>query len=104
MGHHFVPRRTGLPSFCSESRFNVLKPNGLNRGSFYELHYRVDPKFHGTAFPGSVGGSWKGAKLGLRKMGFIGRMWNGSPRPLKWAVGGATAAGAGIASWMASED
>ena len=104
MGHHFVPRRVGLPSLYSESRFNVLKPNGINRGSFYELHYRVDPKFHGTAFPESVGGTWKGAKLGLQKEGFLGRMWFGSPRPLKWAVGGASAAGAGIASWMESED
>jgi hypothetical protein len=93
-----------LPSLYSESRFNVLKPNGINRGSFYELHYRVDPKFHGTAFPESVGGTWKGAKLGLQKEGFLGRMWFGSPRPLKWAVGGASAAGAGIASWMESED
>lgn len=95
MGHHFIPRRAGLPTAISDSPLNVLKPNGISRGEFYELHYKVDPYFYGTRLPNSVGGTWSGRSLGLEKYGSLGRAWYGAPTPLKVTVGGAVAAGAG---------
>ena len=100
MGSHFIPRRTELPDFLgggplpksySDGVFNVLKPEGISRGDFYELHYKVDPKFHGT---GVKGESWSGKELRLRRYGPAGRIWHGSPPPLKARVGG-LGAGAG---------
>lgn len=89
MGHHFGPQRMGLPRSYSESVFNRLKPEGITRGDMYELHYEVDPKFHATGFPLKVGGGrWSGAALGLKKHGLAGRLWHGSPAPLKARVGG----------------
>jgi hypothetical protein len=94
MGSHFIPRRTKMPDFLgggllpksySDSVFNVLKPEGISRGDFYELHYKVDPSFHGI---GVRGESWSGEKLGLQKYGQAGRIWHGSPPPLKARVGG----------------
>lgn len=98
MGHHNFPRNAlkpiQLPQLLSDSIFNVLKPNGMSRGDFYELHYRVDPRFHGTGFPGAVGGGgWSGKKIGLEKYGPVGRLWNGSPAALNAAAGIAGAAG-----------
>ena len=93
MGHHFIPRRTGLPSAISDSSLNVLKPNGISRGDFYELHYKVDPYFFNANFPKAIGGSWRGSSLGLEKYGVVGRIWYGSPTPLKVTVGGAATAG-----------
>lgn len=94
-GHHFGPRRLGLPPAYSESAFNVLNPEGISRGDHYELHYRVDPSFHAAPLPPRLGGgSWRGQALGLEKYGPVGRIWHGSPGPLKARVGG-LAAGAG---------
>ncbi|WP_157215445.1 pre-toxin TG domain-containing protein [Flavisphingomonas formosensis] len=95
MGHHFIPRRTGLPKKLSDSSLNVLKPRGMTRGEFYELHFKVDPKFFGARFPKRVGGSWSGRRLGLEKYDRAGRLWHGSPSPLKATVGGAAAGGTG---------
>lgn len=104
MGHHFGPRRMGLPRSYSESVFNRLKPEGITRGDMYELHYVVDPEFHGTGFPARVGGGrWSGADLGLEKHGLVGRLWHGSPAPLKARVGGLGAA-AGTAMYTAEDE
>jgi len=86
LGHHFIPRRKGLPKSYSDSVFNVLKPEGISRGDFYELHYKVDPSYKG----GGVirGEGWSGKKLGLEEYGLAGRLWHGSPSPLKARVGG----------------
>jgi hypothetical protein len=104
MGHHFIPRRAGLPSVISDSPLNVLKPNGISRGEFYELHYKVDPYVFGTRFPNSVGGAWQGRSLGLQKYGGLGQAWYGSPTALKVTVGGVTAAGAGGSYYYLGED
>lgn len=91
MGHHFISRDTKLsgggsvPRSYSDGPFNKLAPPGISRGDFYELHYQVDPRFHGT---GVKGESWSGRNLGLAKHGPIGRLWHGSPAPLKARVGG----------------
>jgi hypothetical protein len=105
MGHHFFPRSGlppsvegvsmpdslvgwQLPTWLSDSAFNVLKPNNMHKGDFYELHYRVDPDFKGTKiFRGRPG--WSGAALGLKdkQYGLLGRLWHGSPAPLNAAVG-----------------
>jgi hypothetical protein len=73
-GHHFpIPKRLagrlGLPKALRDSPLNVLKPRNMNKGDFYELHYRVDPKSNSNRLPDSVGGgSWKGRNIpGLRK-------------------------------------
>ena len=95
MGHHFISRDTTLPGGGSVPRsysdgpFNKLAPPGISRGDFYELHYQVDPRFHGT---GVRGESWSGKNLGLTKHRPLGRLWHGSPAPLKARVGGLGAA------------
>lgn len=101
LGHHFVPRSVGLPPTFTESVFNVLKPHGITRGDMYELHFLVDPRFRGTGGLPS-GARWRGADLGLKKYGLPGRIWYGSPAPLKARVGG-LGASAG-SSLQASED
>jgi hypothetical protein len=92
MGHHFVQRSVantiGLPKPVTDSPFNVLKPNGMSRGDFYELHYGVDPDFYGTGLGARAGGGgWSGKKLGLPKYRLGASLWNGSPAPLNAAVG-----------------
>jgi hypothetical protein len=55
MGHHFLPRNAlkpiQLPRVLSDSPLNVLKPTGMNRGDFYEVHYAVDPYFNAAKPP-----------------------------------------------------
>ena len=98
-GHHSVfaerfelPEWLGggrLPETIRESRYNVLKPEGITKGDFYELHYAVDKRFHGTGvardFPGE---SWSGKQLGLTKAPFGVRHWKGTPTPTKTKAGG----------------
>jgi hypothetical protein len=101
MGHHFWPRRgidipgiqnkVKLPQFMSEGPLNLKKP-GISRGDFYELHYKVDPRFYNANLPRRVGGgTWTGSRLGYDKYGQFGRIWYGSPDALKVTVGGAAA-------------
>lgn len=99
LGHHYVAKRhKWVPAVLSESKFNVLRPNGISRGDFYELHYRVDPRFHGARLPKRFGGeSWSGKRVGLEKYDQLGRIWHGSPTPLKIGVGGVAAGGGGLA-------
>lgn len=89
MGHHAVARRWGLPKMFSESEFNILRPIGITRGDFYERHFQVDPHFHGTKL---LNGGWSGKKLGLKRHGALGRIWHGTPEPMKARVGGLSAA------------
>jgi YD repeat-containing protein len=105
MGHHFLARRYGLPEVISESSLNVMKPNGISIGQFYERHFLADPYFYGMKFPNSIGGSWSGNAIGLQKPGLAGRLWYGSPGPLKAAArAGAAAGGAGAYWWLSSDD
>ena len=85
MGHHFPISRSlagklGIPDWLRDSPLNVLRPNGISRGRFYELHYMVDENFYGAALSPSIGGSWRGAQLGLE-------MYNPSIR--WWCIGSA---------------
>lgn len=98
MGHHFAGRRLKLPERFSESEFNVLKPPGMTRGDFYELHFKVDPHFYGAALrPKAAGEHWRGKALGLERHPPAGRIWHGSPMPLKArAIGLTSGAGAQI--------
>ena len=100
MGHHFLRREWGLPKSISDSPFGLLNGKGMQRGQFYELHFKADPNFYGTRFPASIGGTWSGNSLGLEKAEFFGRMWYGSPTPLKLGVGGAAAGAAGAAYYF----
>jgi len=101
-GSHFVPRDTKLPKILGggplprsymDGLFNKLIPPGISRGDMYERHYKVDPRFHGTSV---LREPWSGKKLGLKRYGPAGRIWYGSPAPLKARVGG-LGAGAGAA-------
>ena len=93
MGHHSpitraLGRRLGLPQGVIDCRFNVLNPNGINKGRFYELHFRVDLRFAGTRLPSSAGGSWSGREIGLSKYGVLGRIWHGTPAITRLSSGG----------------
>lgn len=60
-------------------------------------HFRIDPDFKGTTLPARVGGErWKGKALGFEKYGLPGRIWFGSPAPLKARVGGLPAGVGGL--------
>jgi hypothetical protein len=88
VGHHFPIRQAtardlGLPDWVRDSPLNVLKPEDISTGRFYELHYAVDPNFRGAAFPSEIGGSWSGSRIGLEKYGSWGRWWYGTSTPLK---------------------
>ena len=114
-GHHFwpqggipktvlgVPMPKGvagqrLPSVVGDSMFNVLSPRGISRGEMYARHYQVDPQFYGAKLPARVGGgSWSGKALGLQTSGPLGRVWYGSPAPLKAAVGAGSTGATGLA-------
>jgi hypothetical protein len=106
MGHHFLPRRMELPAWLgggpvppiiSDSPFFLLKPSNMTKGDFFERHFQVDPSYHGGNIPAKFGGGgWSGHDLGWQKHDRLGRLWYGSPAPLK-AVAGAGAVGAGAA-------
>ena len=98
-GHHAFPLRRELPIIgrhklpdrFMNSPFNVLKPKGITRGDFYELHYKVDPSFNVARLPARFGGdAWSGEKIGLQKYGQIGRLWYGTPTQLKAAAAGSS--------------
>ncbi|WP_421932636.1 hypothetical protein [Phenylobacterium sp.] len=108
MGHHNVaraykfPEKIGPlprpktivgqepPEWFIESPFNVLEPRSISRGDFYELHYKVDPRFYGARMPKfERTGGWRGSKLGLEEYDGLERAWYGAPAPLKAAVGSA---------------
>ncbi|MCX7805519.1 MAG: hypothetical protein N3A38_10070 [Planctomycetota bacterium] len=91
-GHHFplrqeLARKLGLPESIKDSPLNVLKPSGISVGRFYELHYQVDPAFHGARFPRKIGGIWAGSAIGLQKYSFMATIWHGTSISLKIAVG-----------------
>ena len=92
-----------LPRSYSDGPFNRLAPEGMTCGDFYERHFRVDPDFYGTRLPARVGGErWSGRALGLEKYGPPGRLWYGSPAPLKARIGG-LGSGAGSAIYDSPE-
>ena len=73
----------------SESPYNVLRPEGITKGDFYELHYAVDKHFHGAGLPRDFPHeSWSGKQLGLTKDPFGVRHWKGTPTPTKTKLGG----------------
>lgn len=91
-GHHFVPQDRGLPKWYSDGEFNVLRPPGISRGDFYELHSKVDRRYGGAKLPKKFGGEhWTAAKSGIQTYGPLGRLVHGSPGPLKARVGGLAA-------------
>lgn len=94
MGHHYIGRRFDLPESYSDGVFNVLKPENISRGDFYELHYKVDPLYYGSGVIRGEG--WSGKKLDLEKYGLMGRVWHGSPAALKARVGGLGASGGAL--------
>jgi len=84
----------GAPNWLRDSPANVLKPKGMSRGDFYELHYKVDPKFNHANLPG--GGGWTASQIpGLgEKLTGVRQAIQGTPTAVKSTVGGAATAGA----------
>jgi hypothetical protein len=105
MGSHFLPRRTRLPALLGggpvsrviiDSPLSVLKLPNVSKGEFFERHYKVDPSYHGGKIRAKYGGGgWSGRDLGWTKHDQLGRLWYGSPVPLKKTVAGAGMFGAG---------
>jgi RHS repeat-associated protein len=110
MGEHFLPRRWarnwGVPEFVIENRFNILKPEGISRGRFYELHYLVDEHANQFRLPQSVGGGmWRGSRLGLDKFGPANKVLYGTALELKLTAGGVfagSATGVGVYEYLKS--
>ncbi len=108
MGHHVISRDKKLPGWLgggpiskvySESRYNVLKPEGVTRGDMYELHHAVDRRFGGTWFGKSLPGeTWRGSAIGLKKAGWGKQQWLGTPTPVKTRVGGGGAVTGNVAA------
>lgn len=109
MGSHYIPRDYTLPPLLgggplprwySDGVFNRLAPAGISRGDMYELHFKVDRRFHGARLPAGLDiKGWGGKAAGLKKYGTAGRLWHGAPAPLKARVGGL---GAGVGNLMHS--
>ena len=75
-------------SVILDSPFNRLKPRNMSYGEFYELHYGVDPRFHGARLPGPKGsGGWSGKRLGMPRYDLATRVWKGMPEGTKGVVG-----------------
>jgi hypothetical protein len=100
-GHHFPIRQAtadnlNLAITLRDGPFNVLRPSGISRGRFYELHYQSDPTFFAANFPVRIGGRWNGANIGLPKFGPWARAWYATPTGLK-AAGATAIVGGGAA-------
>ena len=105
-GHHSLPKRMKLPAWLgggpispviSNSALFLLKPPNVSTGDFFERHFRVDPHYYGGKIRKEFGGGrWSGKDLGWQKYDRLGRLWHGSPTPLK-AAAGAGVVGAGAA-------
>jgi hypothetical protein len=108
LGHHSpVPQaladKLGLPKWLRDSSLNVVKPDDLNQGDFYEFHFQVDPYFNVARFSPKIGGGvWNGKVLGLQKYGPLGRFWYGTPTPLA-GLSMATGA-AGLSNYQTTQD
>jgi hypothetical protein len=89
-----------LPRWYMDSRFNVLKPEGLSRDQFNAEHFGIDDHFFGGFLPRDAKGGrgWSGRELGFQRYGPVERLMRGAPPPLKKAVGGAAAVG-GLAAY-----
>lgn len=103
MGHHFIPRRSGLPGSIVENPLNIMG-NGMSRGSFYERHFMGDPYFYGTAFPKRIGGTWSGEAAGLTKPPRPINLWYASPDWLRVSAGAGALGGGGAAAWYLLND
>lgn len=107
-GHHFVgkrifksekipePVRKLLKEHFMDSKWNVLKPKGFDKGQFYKRHHLVDLHVEGGPHPKWVPEKgWSAKKLGWEKAGSFGRFWHGRPTALRKL--GVNLVGAGLA-------
>jgi hypothetical protein len=71
-----------------ESPLGTVRGEGMTKGEFFRKHYGLDPKYRGGQVRG--GGGWSGSKLGWTRYDAFGRLWHGTPGPLKdviWTSG-----------------
>ena len=96
MGHHVLPRRWHLPTWIQENPLNILKPAGISRGRFYELHFKVDKLSNVNRL--GARGVWNGKAIGLTKAGPVGYIWHVVPGQTAATT---SAIGHGAAYWDA---
>lgn len=99
MGHHIIGRAETMPAILgggpwpkalTESPLFLLKPRGIDKGQFYELHYGVDRRFHGTRIKGfGKGQGFSGRNLGLPEFQGVERAWRGTTGYAKGVASGA---------------
>jgi hypothetical protein len=66
-----------VPEGFLDSRFNVLKPENVEKGQFYRNHYGVDDRLYGGRLPNGLG--WSGRALGWQRYGPYERILYGTP-------------------------
>jgi hypothetical protein len=78
-----------------ESRFNVVKPEGLSRDQFNAIHVGIDDRYYGGYLPPEAKGGrgWRASELGFPRYGPVARHVRGAPPALKKAVGAGAAVG-----------
>jgi hypothetical protein len=96
-GHHSPGIRFGLPKSVRDNRYFLLRPPGMTKGDFYQLHAEVDSFYGGGRVPRKYGGGgWAAKDFGWETYGLPGRLLYGTTTPLKSALI-RTATGAGVA-------
>ena len=80
-----------IPDSLVESDINILKPSGISKGDFYELHMSVDPTFRSaTASKGLGISAYTRQMFGLENHtpSFLDRNWRGTTTEMKIIIGG----------------
>jgi hypothetical protein len=88
------------PVALRNSGIFILKPNNINKGDMYELHYKVDGDFHGTSIKrGAAPEVWSGKALGFHKHNLPGMLWYGTTPALKGILSSVELGGLGYQKW-----
>ena len=90
-GGHLVPQRVirdlEIPRFIGDSSFNVMRRR--TRGETYDAHALSDPHVHHFTLPRRMSWRvWPASEARDRRPTAFDILWHGTPRPLKFLVGG----------------
>jgi hypothetical protein len=94
-GHHNVRQSwtKGWPQLIRDNPLFVVKPPGITKREFYELHFGLDDSFHGGSLKRDRRGArgLSGRKVGMQRYNQLDRLAFGTPYPLQvaGAAGGA---------------
>lgn len=95
IGHHNVRQSwtKGLPQFIRDNPVFVVKPPGITKRAFNELHFGLDDSVYGGRLKVDRRGAkgWSGEKLGMQRYNQLDRLAFGTPYSLQLAgaAGGA---------------